>query len=230
MQSSFGTQQRLDQALADRDRAAAAVASAVAAVTAAETNVGVLAAQKTEAAKVRGELDTTLDRAERDLSFTVVRAPFDGVVGHKGVQNGDYVQTGTRLLSLVPLDSVYIEANFKETQVGRLRPGQVVTIKPDAFSRSIEGHVDSVAPASGAEFSMLPPENATGNFTKIVQRIPVRISVPTEVAEEGLLRAGLSVEVEVHTRDEKTPPPSVVSALGLDGLASAIYPHRTQPD
>ena len=229
MQSSYGTQQRLDQALADRDRAAAAVASAAAAVTSAETGVGVLKAQKVEAQKVRGELETTLARAQRDLSFTVVRAPFDGVIGHKAVQNGQYVQTGNRLLSLVPLDSVYVEANFKETQVERLVPGQVVTIKPDAFSsRTIEGHVESVAPASGAEFSMLPPENATGNFTKIVQRVPVRISVPTVVAEEGLLRAGLSVEVEVHTRDERTPPPSLVSALGLDKLASAVRPRATQ--
>ncbi len=231
MQSSFGTQQRLDQALADRDRSAATVASAIAAVTSAETATGVLQAQKLEAQKVRGELETTLDKARHDLSFTAIKAPFDGVVGHKAVQPGAYVQTGTRLLSLVPLGSVYVEANFKETQVDRLKPGQVVSIKPDAFSsRAIEGHVESIAPASGAEFSMLPPENATGNFTKIVQRLPVRIAIPSEVAEEGLLRPGLSVEVEVHTRDETTPPPSLVSALGLDAIASAVRPHHTQQD
>ena len=223
VQSTYGTQQRLDQALADRDRAAASVASATAAVTAAETNLDVLKAQQVEAQKARRELETTLAKAERDLTFTTVRAPFDGVVGNKAVQQGQYVQTGTRLLALVPLDSAYVEANFKETQIERLQPGQKVSIKPDAFSsRAIEGTVESIAPASGAEFSLLPPENATGNFTKIVQRLPVRIHVPTEVADEGLLRPGLSVEVEVHTRDETLPKPSLLSALGLDAFASNL--------
>jgi membrane fusion protein (multidrug efflux system) len=231
MESSYGTQQRLDQALSDRDRAAAAVASAAAALTSAQANVGVLQAQKVEAAKVRSELVTALARAQRDLAFTVIRAPFDGVVGNKAVQLGQYVQTGTRLLALVPLDSAYVEANFKETQIENLRPGQKVIIKPDAFSsRSIEGSVESVAPASGAEFSMLPPENATGNFTKIVQRLPVRIKIPAEIAEERLLRPGLSVEVDVHTRDDKAPAPSLASAFWLDVLAAAVRPRNTQPD
>ena len=223
VQSTFGTQQRLDTALADRDRAAASVASAVAAVSASEANLDVLKAQQVEASKTRGELETTLARANRDLSFTVIRAPFDGIIGNKAVQPGQYVQTGTRLLSLVPLNSAYVEANFKETQIDRLLPGQKVTIKPDAFSaRAIEGSVESVAPASGAEFSMLPPENATGNFTKVVQRVPVRIAVPAEVANEGFLRPGLSVEVEVHTRDESLPRPSLLSALGLDAFAANL--------
>ena len=228
MQSTFGTQQRVDQALADRDRGAASVASAEAALVSAQAAVGVLAAQKVEAQKVRGELETTLAMARRNLSFTTVRAPFDGVVGNKAVQPGQYVQTGTRLLALVPLDSAYVEANFKETQLERLKPGMKVMVKPDAFSsRAIEGSVESVSPASGAEFSLLPPENATGNFTKIVQRVPVRIKIPAVVAEEGLLRPGLSVEVEVHTRDEREPRPSLTSALGLDALAEAIRPHLT---
>ncbi len=228
MQSTFGTQQRLDQALADRDRASAAVAASEAALVSAQAAVGVLGAQKVEAQKVRGELETTLAMAQRNLSFTIVRAPFDGVVGNKAAQPGQYVQTGTRLLALVPLGSAYVEANFKETQIERLKPGMVATIRPDAFSsRTIEGSVESVAPASGSEFSLLPPENATGNFTKVVQRVPVRIKVPEIVAEEGLLRPGLSVEVEVHTRDEKEPQPSLVNALGLNALAAVIMPHRT---
>ena len=223
MQSSYGTQQRLDQALADRDRAAASVANATAAVASATATIDVLKAQGIEAQKVRGELETTLAKAERDLSFATVRAPFDGVVGNKSVQTGQYVQTGTRLLSLVPLNSAYVEANFKETQIGRLEPGMKVSIKPDAFSaREIDGTVESIAPASGAEFSMLPPENATGNFTKVVQRVPVRIKVPGDVANEGFLRPGLSVEVEVHTRDESTPAPSLLSALGLDAMANNL--------
>ena len=223
MQSTYGTQQRLDQALADRDRAVAAVASATASVASAEANLDVLKAQQVEARQVEAELGTGLAMAERNLSFTTIRAPFDGVVGNKAVQTGQYVQTGTRLLALVPLKSAYVEANFKETQIDRLQPGQKVTIKPDAFSaRAIEGTVESIAPASGAEFSLLPPENATGNFTKVVQRVPVRIRLPSEVADEGFLRPGLSVEVEVHTRDESLPKPSLVSALGLDAFASNL--------
>jgi membrane fusion protein, multidrug efflux system len=198
------TPQRVEQARADRDRTAAAVTSARAAISGATASLAVLQAQKTEAESTRAELQTALDRAERDLSFTQVKAPFDGVVGNKAVQPGQYVQTGTRLLALVPLDSAYVEANFKETQLGALRPGQRVTISVDAYSeRPIEGSVESFAPASGSQFSLLPPENATGNFTKIVQRVPVRIKVPPEVARAGILRPGLSVVVEVHTRDDK---------------------------
>ena len=159
-----------------------------------------LEAQKGEAESTRAELQTALERAVRDLSFTEVRAAFDGVIGNKAVQPGQYVQTGTRLLALVPLDSAYVEANFKETQLGALKPGQRgrdlrSTLIPD---KQIDGIVESFAPASGSQFSLLPPENATGNFTKIVQRVPVRIKVPPEIARAGILRPGLSVVVEVR--------------------------------
>ena len=198
------TPQRVEQARADRDRTAASVLSARAAIGGATATLTVLQAQKVEAENTRAELQTALDRAERDLSFTEVRAAFDGVVGNKAMQPGQYVQTGTRLLALVPLDSAYVEANFKETQLGALKPGQRATISVDAYSdKPIEGRVESFAPASGSQFSLLPPENATGNFTKIVQRVPVRIKVPPEVARAGILRPGLSVVVEVHTRDDK---------------------------
>jgi membrane fusion protein (multidrug efflux system) len=198
------TPQRVEQARADRDRTTAAVTSARAAISGATATLAVLQAQKAEAESTRAELQTALERAERDLSFTQVKAPFDGVVGNKAVQPGQYVQTGTRLLALVPLHSAYVEANFKETQLGALRPGQRVSISVDAYSdKPIEGTVESFAPASGSQFSLLPPENATGNFTKIVQRVPVRIKVPPDVARAGHLRPGLSVVVEVHTRDDK---------------------------
>ena len=129
---------------------------------------------------------TALAKAERDLSFTVIRAPIDGVIGNRAVQTGDYVQTGQRLASLVPLDEVYVDANFKETQLARLRPGQTVSIAVDALpEHTIQGTVESFSPASGAVFSLLPPDNATGNFTKIVQRLPVRIHVPLDVAARG---------------------------------------------
>ena len=201
VQSNYGTQQRLEQAQADSDRAKASVDQASAAVTAARANLAVIEAQKAEALSTRAELQTALDRAKRDLSFSEIRAPFDGVIGNKAVQPGQYVQPGTRLLSLVPLGSVYVEANFKETQLNALTPGQPVDVYVDAYSnRHFEGAVESFAPASGSQFSLLPPENATGNFTKVVQRLPVRIKVPAKVADEGWLRPGLSVVVDVHTR------------------------------
>jgi membrane fusion protein (multidrug efflux system) len=198
------TPQRVEQARADRDRTAATVVSARAAIGGATATFAVLEAQKGEAESTRAELQTALERAVRDLSFTEVRAAFDGVIGNKAVQPGQYVQTGTRLLALVPLDSAYVEANFKETQLGALKPGQRAAIWVDAYSdKQIDGIVESFAPASGSQFSLLPPENATGNFTKIVQRVPVRIKVPPEIARAGILRPGLSVVVEVRTRDDE---------------------------
>ncbi len=146
-------------------------------------------AQQQEAARVADELKTALTKAERDLSFATIRAPIDGVVGNRAVQTGDFVQTGQRLATVVPLDDVYIDANLKETQLTRLRAGQKVEVTVDALpDRTIEGTVSSLAPASGSVFSLLPADNATGNFTKIVQRVPVRIRVPADVAAERLLR------------------------------------------
>jgi membrane fusion protein, multidrug efflux system len=195
------SRQLLEQAQANRDQAIAAVQGARAAIDSAAANVDVLKAQRQETISTLDELKTALAKAERDLSFTVIRAPLDGVIGNRAVQAGDYVQTGQRLASLVPLDDVFVTANFKETQVARLRPGQKVSIAVDALpEHTFEGIVESFAPASGAVFSLLPPDNATGNFTKIVQRLPVRIHVPTAVAREGLLRPGMSVVVSVNTK------------------------------
>ena len=123
------------------------------------------------------------------------------MIGNLAVQTGDLVSAGKRLASLVPLTELYIEANFKETQIGHLEPGSKVRVHVDAYEdQPIVGTVESIAPASGAVFSMLPPENATGNFTKVVQRVPVRISIPKEDLEREHLRAGLSVVVDVDTR------------------------------
>ena len=202
-QTSYGTAQRLDMARADRDRTIATVASARAQVAAAQANLAVLQAQKQEAERTRDELRTALDRSARDLDFATVRAPFDGIVGNKAAQPGMFVQPGTRLLALVPPQTAYVEANYKETQIGRLKPGQRAIVRLDAASeRTVEGTVESFAPASGSQFSLLPPENATGNFTKIVQRLPIRIRLPADVANEGLFAPGLSVVVDVDTRSE----------------------------
>lgn len=137
MHNAVGTQQRLDLALADRDRTNAAVQNAEAARQAAQANLLVLDAQRSEAEHTRRELMTALDKARRDLSFTEIRAPFDGVVGNRAVQTGQFVQPGTRLLALIPTTSAYIEANFKETQISRMKPGQKVAIHIDALSGQI---------------------------------------------------------------------------------------------
>jgi membrane fusion protein, multidrug efflux system len=200
----FASQQALEQATAARDQAMAGVASSQAVIDAATSNLDVLKAQQQEAASTLDELKTALAKAERDLSFTVIRAPVDGVFSNRAVQTGDYVQTGQRVASLVPLDDIYIDANFKETQLARLHPGQPVSISIDALpGGAIEGHVASLSPASGAVFSLLPPDNATGNFTKIVQRLPVRIELPPGVAAQRLLRPGMSVVVTVDTRQSQ---------------------------
>jgi membrane fusion protein (multidrug efflux system) len=206
----------LEQAQANYDQAVAAVQAGEAGVGSALASVEVLKAQKEEAARTLQQYQTALAKAERDLSFTVVRAPFDGVVGNRAVQVGDYVQPTQRLASLVPLAAVYIDANFKETQVSRLKAGQPVSISVDALpGQGIEGRVASLAPASGSVFSLLPPDNATGNFTKIVQRLPVRILIPADVAEQGVLRPGMSVVVKINTKRGAPGPLQPMSTAAL---------------
>jgi membrane fusion protein (multidrug efflux system) len=226
-QSDFGSKQKLDTARADRERAAAAVESAKAAIASAEATIEVTRAQETEARRTLDELKTVLDKAERDLAFTVIRAPVDGIVANRAAEIGNYVQPGTRLAALVPLDSVYVEANYKETQLARIKPGQAVDVEVDALpGHHFEGKVESFAPGSGTIFSLLPPENATGNFTKIVQRVPVRVAVPAELAASGQLRPGLSVVASVRTKtaeDEAKDPvaKAVASAMSLLGFEPA---------
>lgn len=212
----INSRQSLEQAQAAFDQAVAAVQAADAAVESAVANVDVIKAQKEEAARTLKQLETALAKAERDLSFTVLRAPFDGVMGNRAMQVGDYVQPTQRLASLVPLEAVYIDANFKETQFNRLQPGQPVTISIDALpGRELEGRVASFAPASGSVFSLLPPDNATGNFTKIVQRLPVRIQLPAAVVEQSVLRPGMSVVVSVNTKPGAVAASHPMSTAGL---------------
>ena len=206
-QRDFASRQTLEQAQMGRDQAVAAVQNAQAGLAAADAQVDVLKAQQQEASRTLQELRTALAKAERDLSFTVIRAPVDGVIGNRAVQTGDYVQTGQRLASLVPLDDIYVDANFKETQLAHLQPGQKVEIAVDALpGQPIDGTVESLSPASGSVFSLLPPDNATGNFTKIVQRLPVRIKVPADVAGQSVLRPGMSVVVSVNTKADSARP------------------------
>ncbi len=198
----FASHATFEQSEAARDQGAAGVRAAKAAFDAARDNVEVTKAQQGEAQAQLAELKTTLAKAERDLDFTAVRAPVDGTFSNRLVNVGDFVAVGQRLGNVVPLDDVFIDANFKETQLKRIRPGQPVTISVDAYGmRKFKGVVDSISPAAGSVFTLLPPDNATGNFTKIVQRLPVRIRVPKEVARQNLLRAGMSVYATVNTTD-----------------------------
>jgi membrane fusion protein (multidrug efflux system) len=198
----FASRATFEVSEAGRDQGMAAVKSAQAAFDAARDNVEVTKAQQNEARAQLVELQSSLAKAQRDLDFTAVRAPIDGTFSNRMVNTGDFIQAGQRLGNLVPLNSVFIDANFKETQLKRIRPGQPVTIKVDAYGfRKFTGSVDSISPAAGSVFTLLPPDNATGNFTKIVQRLPVRIRVPKDVAGQNLLRAGMSVYTTVDTRE-----------------------------
>jgi membrane fusion protein (multidrug efflux system) len=197
----FASRATFEVSQASRDQGTAGVAAAQAAFEAARDNVEVTKAQQNEARAQFAEFQTSLAKAERDLDFTSVRAPIDGVFSNRLVNTGDFIQAGQRLGNVVPLDDVYIDANFKETQLRRLKPGQPVSISVDAdTSREIEGTVESLSPAAGQVFTLLPPDNATGNFTKVVQRVPVRVRVPAAVARENMLRAGMSVYVRVNTK------------------------------
>lgn len=204
----FASAQTLQKAQSDYAQAVAAVQGAQAGVEVAQTNIGVLQAQKKEAENTLKQLQTAVATAKRNLSFTTIHAPIDGMIGNRAIRVGDYVQPAQRLASLVPLAHVYINANFKETEVAGIKRGQKAQISVDALpGRSITGTVLSMAPASGSVFSLLPPDNATGNFTKIVQRIPVRIAVPADVARQELLRPGMSVVIHINTKQPGTPLP-----------------------
>jgi membrane fusion protein, multidrug efflux system len=204
--TDFASRQRLETAEADDRKAAAALAQKRAALAAAQDQLNVLRAQRDEEKARRQQARAALQLARDDLDNTIVRAPVAGVAGNRAGRAGMYVKAGTMLASLVPLPEVYVTANFKETQLTHMRPGQPAEISVDAYpDQPIAGRVESFAPASGAEFSLLPPDNATGNFTKIVQRVPLRITVPAEGPLARLLRPGLSVTVSVDTRAKPTP-------------------------
>ncbi len=197
----WGTVQRSQQAQADIKEKDAALQHDIAVVSAAERQIGVLAAQVAQATATLAQQQAMEHQAELNLSYTVITAPVDGTVGVRTLQVGQYVQAGTQLMAVVPLQAVYIVANYKETQLTDVRPGQRVTIKVDTFpGAKVTGHVDSLAPASGQEFALLPPDNATGNFTKIVQRIPVKIVVDPNDPLANQLRPGMSVEPTIDTK------------------------------
>lgn len=206
-QTKFVAQSELDNAQSSLDQARANLAGSEAQIASAKANIGVLDAQYREADSSTRSLELARDKAARDLSFTTLRAPFDGVIGNLAGKKGDLVSPGQKIAALVPVSQLYIDANYKETQLASIKVGETAHIYVDALDgEKFEGKVISVAPASGAVFSLLPPENATGNFTKVVQRVPVRIAIPQEALDSGKIRAGLSVIVDIDTRTVPDAP------------------------
>lgn len=188
------------QSAADRSRAQLSVSQDQAAVTAAKRATLTASVAQAEAAVARARAALVL--ARQDQAHTLIAAPIDGVVGDRQAEPGDYVQPGTRLMTIVPMKALYVVANFKETQVERMLPGQPATIKVDALGgKTLTGRVESFAPGSGSQFSLLPFEPGTGNFTKIVQRVPVRIRLDPGQPETASLRPGLSTTVKVRLKE-----------------------------
>jgi membrane fusion protein (multidrug efflux system) len=200
MKSGSGTVQRAQQTDAALRAQTAQLQQGKAGLLAANKKIEVLA---TERAKAIAQLDharAVEQQAALNLSYTRISAPVEGTVGARSLRVGQYVQAGTQLMAVVPLDQVYVVANFKETQLTHVRDGQPVELKVDSFhSTTLKGHVDSLSPASGLEFALLPPDNATGNFTKIVQRVPVKIVLDNHNLR-GLLRPGMSAVPTVDTK------------------------------
>jgi membrane fusion protein, multidrug efflux system len=209
----FASSQKLENTRADNERLKASVTHARAALEAERGQIGVLESSKSQAEAELKEALAQLALAESDLANAKIMAPIDGVIGNRTVRTGQYVRAGAQVMVVVPLPLVYVVANFKETQIANMRRGQTVAIKIDALPGSdFEGRVESFAPASGSLFSLLPPENATGNYTKIVQRIPVKILVRGDVSKIALLKPGMSAGVTIDTRDEGDDAPASQNA------------------
>lgn len=205
--SGAETRERLSQLRNQAAQADAKLAAAQAALTSAQRRVGTLQAQVRQALAQGEGARAQLDAANSNVVATLIRATIDGRIGNKTVRQGQFVPAATRLMTVVPVNNTYINANFKETQLGLMRVGQPVTVSVDALPGvEIPGRVASISPGTGAQFSILPPQNATGNFTKIVQRVPVRIAISPGPETRALLVPGMSVEVSVDTRSARGAP------------------------
>jgi membrane fusion protein, multidrug efflux system len=200
-QTEAGTRQRLEQAVAGLAKAQADVRASRAVIAAQQHQLEVLQGTRKQRAADLDATKATLASVKLKLGYTRITAPFDGVVGERQVQPGDYVNIGTNLINVVPLPKVYVIANYKETQLTHVAPGQPVEITVDSFSREkLRGRVERIAPATGAQVALLPPDNATGNFTKVVQRIPVRIQFDDNQPLLARLVPGMSVVTSIDTR------------------------------
>lgn len=220
--SGADTHEHYESIVHDRDRAQAQYDAAKAQVAAAESQVQGASAQLDQARAGLQQAQADADQAQVAMEDTRLTARIDGRIGDKTVQVGQFVAAGTRLMSVVPVDALYLSANFKETQVGLMRPGQPARIEVDALSGvELDGVVESIAPGTGSQFALLPPENATGNFTKVVQRVPVRIRLKAGAEARKVLVPGMSVTVTVDTRSAKDAKERVEEedAQGQDAVA-----------
>jgi membrane fusion protein, multidrug efflux system len=200
MKSGSGTVQRAQQTDAELREKAAQLQHGKSGLIAAQKKVDVLTTDRAKAVAQLDHARAVEQQMALNLSYTEITAPVDGTVGARTLRVGQFVQAGTQLMAVVPLDAVYVVANFKETQLTHVRNGQPVEVEIDSFhGTKLKGHVDSLSPASGLEFALLPPDNATGNFTKIVQRVPVKI-VLDDHSLTGLLRPGMSAEPTINTK------------------------------
>jgi membrane fusion protein, multidrug efflux system len=201
----IASSQRFEQADADHEKARAAERRARAALQAAERQLDVIDTQKQQTEAALDQALAERDLALLNLAYTEIRSPINGVVGNRSARAGAYATVGAQLLAIVPARGLWVDANFKESQLARIREGQSAEVVADVLPGvSLRGRVASLAPATGAQFSVIPPENATGNFTKIIQRVPVRIELEGADAELGKLRPGLSVAVHVDRRHSFT--------------------------
>jgi membrane fusion protein (multidrug efflux system) len=201
-QTEAGTRQKLEQATAAFAKAGADVRASRAVIAAQRHQLEVLSGTKKQRAADLDGAKAALAAAKLKLGYTRIVAPFDGVTGERQVQPGDYVNIGTNLVNVVPLPNVYVIANYKETQLTRVKPGQPVALTVDSFpNETLHGRVERISPASGSQFALLPPDNATGNFTKVVQRIPVRIALDKDESLLQRLLPGMSVVASIHTDD-----------------------------
>jgi membrane fusion protein (multidrug efflux system) len=202
--STFGSLQTDQKAFAADQKAAATVRSGEASLAAARQQLAVLDTEIAETKASLAQAQADLSTAQLDLGYTKIRSPIDGYIGDRAAQIGAYTTVGTALLSIVPAHGLWVDANFKEDQLARMRAGEPASFVADVVpGRKFTGRVLSLAPATGAIFSVIPPENATGNFTKIVQRVPVRIAVDDGDGTLGLLRPGLSTTVSVDTQQSR---------------------------
>lgn len=200
-QTDSGTRQRLEQAVAAYAKAQADVRASRAVIAAQQHQLEVLQGTRKQRAADVEAAKAMLAGTKLKLGYTRITAPFDGVVGERQVQPGDYVNVGTNLINVVPLPKVYVIANYKETQLTHVAPGQPVEITVDSFPREkLRGRVERIAPATGAQVALLPPDNATGNFTKVVQRIPVRIQFDDDQPLLARLVPGMSVVTSIDTK------------------------------
>ncbi len=204
--TTFGTAQKVEQAVAAERRFGATLAGNQAALAAQQRGLAVLDTEETELRADLKAKQASLELAKINLGYTRITAPVNGEVSQRNVREGQYVHAGTQVIAVVPLDNVWVIANYKETQLTHVVVGQGAEIRVDTFPGVVIGaRVDSISPASGAQFSLLPPDNATGNFTKVVQRIPVKLRLHGKNPLAGRLRPGMSVEATILT--DTTPPP-----------------------